>query len=119
MRRLTIAPFDVLRANLLVALGDVAVLRHGSEQNACFLRFEIEAVVLARRRICITVRVREQVLRLDGVKQREREQIPLTGESRIPALESFFAHPPVRVCDNQVSLADHVERARRSLHCSK
>src|SRR5271154_4740060 len=62
---------------------------------------------------------REKVLRLDGVNQRESEQIALTGESRIPPSESFLAHPPVRIHGDEVSLPDHVQRTRRRLHRPK
>ena len=63
--------------------------------------------------------LREQRLRLDGVNQRECEQIALTGESRKPALESFFTHVPVGVCRDQISLPDHVELSRGCFHLPK
>src|SRR5208283_1884166 len=102
---------DVLRANFLKALGDIAVLRHGIEQTARFLWLEIEAVVFACRRICVTVSLGKKVLRLDSVNDREGEQIALTGVSGERALESFLPHPSVRICGNEAALADHVERA--------
>ena len=96
---------------IFVTLSNVTVLRHRVEQTACFLGFAVEAVVLACWCIRIMVRFREKALRFHGVNQSKCEQIALTGESRIPALESFFTHVPVRICGNEVSLADHVERS--------
>ena len=90
--------------------------RHGVEEAAVLRLCKYRLSLFARRghphKWCDS---RKKVLCLYGVNQRESEQIALAGESRIATLESLFTHPPVRVCGNEVSLPDHVERARARL----
>ena len=117
--RQTIVALDFVRANSLVADGNVSMLRHSGEQAARFFRLKVEVLVFARGGVGVVVRLGEKSLRLDGVQQREREQVALAGVSGKTALEALFADAGVEVGGDEVALADYVELAGRGFHFSE
>src|ERR1035437_3054188 len=105
--------------NLLESLGHFGVLGHRTEKVARLLGLHIEAQIFARWRVRVAMRPRSGALRLDGVNEREGEQLALAGESDVAEFEAVFADFGVRVGGDEAALSDDVEFAGFRLHFAK